>query len=116
MSDALPHSSNRPSTAAPATVDITIWFVCSLEVRPEFLLGKGSIGQEHGRAYEIKLSKVPATEFVNGLPNGSVIEFAEREFMSRLDKLFPEHHVIRWETRLGSSTGAVLSRYEVYVR
>jgi hypothetical protein len=102
--------------SAKETVDLAIWFVCSLEVRPEFLLGKGTIAQEHGRAYEVRLNGVPATEFVTGRPNGSVIEYAEREFLSRVDALFPEHHIIGWETRLGSPTGAALSRYEVYLR
>ena len=98
------------------TVTVTICFVCTIERMPEFILREGTIAQEHGRVWAYEVSDVPVTDFVNSRPSGRVLEFAELEFMTRLETIFPEHDVLAWETRLGSPTGPMLSRYEMYVR
>ena len=104
-------SSTPPSPASVKTVTVAICFVCSIERMPEFVSKKGTIAQEHGRVWTYELTDVPITEFVDGRPSGGLLEFAEREFMARLETIFPEHDVIVWEARLGSPTGTVLSRY-----
>lgn len=83
---------------------------------PEFVLKKGAINPEHGRTWSYKLSDVPVTEFIDGRPSGQVLEFVEREFLARIEEIFPEHDVIVWEARLGSPTGTLLSRYDMYTR
>jgi hypothetical protein len=105
----------QPS-AAVETVTITICFVSTIERKPEFVSNKGTIAQEHGKLWAYELTDVPVTEFIDGRPHGRVVEFAEREFMARLETIFPEHDVLVWEARLGSPTGTLLSRYEMYVR
>jgi hypothetical protein len=111
-----PPTSTPPTPAPVETVNVTICFVCTIERMPEFVLKKGTVAQEHGKVWAYELSDVPVTEFVDGRPSGRVLEFAEREFMARLETIFPEHDVIVWEARLGSPTGTVLSRYEMYAR
>jgi hypothetical protein len=99
----------------PNNRDISIWFVFSIEYRS--LLAKGTIGQEHGRTCEIKISGIPASQFVDGMPNGSVLEKAEREFIAKARSLVkPDEDIFRWEARFGSAEGLVLSRFEMYAR
>lgn len=112
-----PSSTPTPQTPASVeTVDVTICFVCTIERKPEFTLKKGTIAQEHGKLWAYEISDVPVAEFIDGRPHGRVVEFAEREFLARLETIFPEHDVLVWEARLGSPTGTLLSRYEMYVR
>ncbi len=64
----------------------------------------------------MELDGVPIDEVASGLPSAHVVELAERDFLGRIDDLFPEHHVLVWEARWASLNGPALSRYEVYAR
>lgn len=100
---------------APDTYDISIWFVYSIEYSS--LAAKGTIGQEHGRQFEIKIGKIPASEFIDGKPHGRVVEYAEKSFLANHRFLVkPDEDIFRWEARLNAADGPVLSRFEMYVR
>lgn len=95
-------------------IDIDIWFLCTIELRPELTVVKGVIAQEHGRACRIRLRSVPVTQVVDGRPGGRILELAELEFLRQADNLYPDHDILVWEARLGESGGPTLSRYESY--
>jgi len=97
----------------PETVEVSIWFVCSIERRRIFGEDTGTIEQEHGRTHPVHINDVPFTEFIDGRPNASVLGLAEYEFIRGLGEIFPDHDVLVWEARLGSRVGPTLSRCEM---
>lgn len=95
------------------TVEVSIWFVCTIERRRIFGEDTGTIEQEQGRTHPVCINDVPLTEFIDGRPNASVLGLAEYEFIRGLGEIFPDHDVLVWEARLGSRVGPTLSRCEM---
>jgi hypothetical protein len=99
-------------SAEPEAVEVSIWFVCSIERRRIFGENDGVIAQEHGRTHPVHIDDVPFSEFVDGRPNASVLGLAEYEFIRGLNEIFPDYDVLVWEARFGSPYGPTLSRCE----
>jgi len=100
-----------------ANVDVGIWFIYSLEIRSRSPTEKlGPPLQLHGRILRITITGVPEAELNSERPTSPILWMAEMAFLEAVrGQCEHEHDLIRWQARLGSPDGLVLSTFKLFI-
>jgi len=96
------------------TVEVKIWFICSLQRRRELPDSQASLViQLHDNATLVSLAGVPKDHLIGGILSPAVLWQAETMFLQRQGQFYPEHNVIAWEAHYHDTNGPLLSRFRV---
>jgi len=96
------------------TVDIKVWFVCTLQQRREYSRSAyGAVVQLRNQYTLVTVNGVPSSELASGLPSATVIWQAEAIFLQLQEDLYLGYEIVTWETRYDDRNGVVLSRFQV---